>query len=169
MHNMSRKRFYQILWALPIIFALHNLEELLHIDKWTKDLIRKNSLEFIRNLYSFQNVLWAMILLTFTVAVVIYFEYRHKNKITFSLTFYSITLLLVNAFTHLIQFFLYQRYVPGLISAVFLFIPTLIYVIFLAVKSSLVSLKGTIIYLVLSLITMGPIIILFLLISKIFS
>lgn len=36
---MNKDRFYQILWALPIIFSIHNVEELPQLGSWANEQV----------------------------------------------------------------------------------------------------------------------------------
>lgn len=114
MRNIST---YKNLWLLPIIFAIHNLEELWLLEDWVKNNVNDKKFEFIKDLYQFNTLTLAMVLLTLAVAVIIFLEYRKRNNITFNLTILSISLLFINSLTHLGQFFLFRKYVPGLLSA----------------------------------------------------
>ncbi|WP_100402621.1 HXXEE domain-containing protein [Bacillus sp. FJAT-42315] len=163
---MNKDRFYQILWALPIIFAIHNVEELPQLGSWANEHVTGDSFSFLRELYSFHSLTFAMILLTVVVTVVIILEYQFRNKLTFTLTMLSTCLLLINGFTHIVQSIIFQSYVPGLISAVLLLIPYMSFVLYLSLKTNRIQLKTMGLYVGISVIGMVPIIFMFLIFSK---
>lgn len=160
---------YKILWLLPIIFLIHNMEEFPFLQKWANERINDSRFGLFKDLYQLSNIAIAMILLTLAVSIVIWMEYKKRNYITFNLTFLCICLLLINGIVHVGQFFLYKRYVPGLITAVLLLIPYMTYIIYLFIKNNDIKTREVIKYLVISIIIMSPIIFLFLLISNWFA
>ncbi|MEL3970720.1 HXXEE domain-containing protein [Rossellomorea oryzaecorticis] len=163
---MRRDSPYKILWLVPIIFAIHNVEELPQMEKWADKVFDERQVPFLSDLYTFESVALAMLLLTITVGVVIYFEYKFRNRVTYVLSLLSVCLLLVNGIVHLVQFLIFKQYVPGLISACFLLIPFLSYIFYGLFKSERLTKKQILVYLTISLVAMNPIIILFLLVSK---
>ncbi|MGM7635183.1 HXXEE domain-containing protein [Bacillus sp. Hm123] len=163
---MNKDRFYQVLWALPIIFAIHNVEELPQLGNWANEHLTGESFIFLRELYSFHSLTFAMILLTVVVTVVVILEYRFRNKLTFTLTTLSTCLLLINGLTHIVQSVIFQSYVPGLISAVLLLIPYMSFVLYLSLKANRIRLKMIGVYVGISIIGMVPIIFVFLILSR---
>lgn len=159
---------YKLLWLLPVIFSIHNMEELPLLQTWADVVIPDRRFSLFKDLYKLNNIAFAMILLTFAVTVVIWMEYKKRNVITFRFTFLCTNLLLVNGIMHVAQFLLYKRYVPGLISAVLLMIPYMTYMIFLFARNKRITMKGIIQYSFISMITMSPIIIIFLFVSNLF-
>ncbi|MDQ0177576.1 HXXEE domain-containing protein [Bacillus chungangensis] len=160
---------YKILWLLPIIFAIHNLEELWLLEDWVKTFTNDRKFAFIKNFYRFETLAFAMILLTLAGAVIIFFAYRKQSNITFHLMILCNSLLFINSLTHLGQFFLFRKYVPGLLSAVILMMPFTFYTLFLYIKNKSITPKMAAVYLGISVLAMGPIIIIFLVISKLFT
>ncbi|WP_342468613.1 hypothetical protein [Ureibacillus sp. FSL K6-3587] len=39
----SKVNIYKILWLLPIVFAIHNMEELLFLEEWAKEVFAGRS------------------------------------------------------------------------------------------------------------------------------
>ncbi|WP_203363700.1 HXXEE domain-containing protein [Bacillus sp. REN10] len=163
---MNKDLFYKILWALPVIFAIHNGEELPQLENWTNEHLADKSFAFLRELYSFHSLAFAMIMLTVVVTVVVILEYKLRNKLTFTLTMLSACLLLINGLTHIVQSMIFQSYMPGLISAVLLLIPYMSFVLYLSMKANRIRLKTIGLYLVISVIVMVPIIFIFLILSR---
>ncbi|WP_338749182.1 HXXEE domain-containing protein [Bacillus sp. FJAT-52991] len=163
---MHKNLFYKILWALPIIFAIHNVEELPQLGSWANEHLAGESFAFLRELYSFHSLAFAMVLLTVVVAVVVILEYKFRNKLTFMLTMLSACLLLINGLTHIVQSMVFQSYMPGLISAVLLLIPYMSFVLYLSMKANRIRLRTIGFYLVISVIVMVPIIFIFLILSR---
>ncbi|MGX1901464.1 HXXEE domain-containing protein [Thermolongibacillus altinsuensis] len=158
---------YQILWLLPIVFAIHNIEELPFLQGWANEIL--DDYPFLARLYDFKNLAIAMGLLTLTVSIVVWMEYKKRNRITLHFTVFCICLLLVNGLIHVGQFFVYRHYVPGLISAVVLMIPYMAYILYLFVKNNRIQMREIFVYLVFSVIAMNPLIIVFLLISSLLA
>jgi hypothetical protein len=50
----SKVNIYKILWLLPIVFAIHNMEELLFLEEWAKEVFAGRSWIFFANCTSFQ-------------------------------------------------------------------------------------------------------------------
>jgi Protein of unknown function with HXXEE motif len=153
--------------ASSYIFAIHNMEELAHLKVMANEIPDDSRFSILHDLYQFNNVAVAMMLLTLTVGIIISLEYKKRTFITFHLTILCTCLLLINGIAHVWQFILHQGYVPGLISTIFLMIPYMAYIISLFVKNNNIKMRTIILYLVFSMITIGPIIVLFLLISSI--
>jgi hypothetical protein len=160
---------YQILWLLPIVFAIHNIEELPFLQGWANEILDDDPFMFLAGLYEFKNVAIAMVLLTLTVSIVVWMEYKKRNLITLHLTVFCTCLLLVNGMVHVGQFFVYRHYVPGLISAVLFMIPYMTYILYLLIKNNRIQTREVTKYFVLSVIAMNPLIIIFLLISSLLA
>jgi hypothetical protein len=154
---------------IPIAFLFHNLEELWFMDDWVNFYTNNRNFRFLENLFQFDTVAVAMVLLTLVVTCILLLQYRKRNKITLNLTILCICLLFFNSITHLGQFLFLQKYVPGLLSAAFLIMPLTFYSLYLFITNKMVMLKIGITYLAVSVLTMGPIIILFLAIAKLFT
>jgi hypothetical protein len=166
---MNKLSPFKIIWTIPIVFLIHNLEELWLMEEWADAFLKNRNTGFIERLYQFNTVALAMVLLTFAVTFILYLHYRKRNKITLNLTILSISLLCFNSFTHIGQFLFLQKYVPGLLSAVFLMAPLTLYSLYLFVANKIITPKRGIAYFGVSILTMGPIIILFLSIAKLFT
>jgi hypothetical protein len=160
---------YQILWLLPVVFAIHNIEELPFLQRWANEFLDKRPFMFLARLYELKNVAIAMVLLTLTVSIIVWMEYKKRSRITLHLTVFCICLLLVNGVVHAGQFFVYRHYVPGLISAVVLMIPYMTYILYLLIKNNRIQAREVMKYFVLSVIAMNPLIIVFLLISSLLA
>ncbi|RAK19090.1 uncharacterized protein with HXXEE motif [Anoxybacillus vitaminiphilus] len=160
---------YQILWLLPVVFAIHNIEELPFLQRWANEFLDKRPFMFLVRLYEFKNLAIAMILLTLTASIIVWMEYKKRNRLTLHLTVFCICLLLVNGVVHAGQFFVYRHYVPGLISAVLLMIPYMTYILYLFVQNNRIQTRGVMKYLVLSVIVMNPLIVIFLFISSLLA
>ena len=160
---------YKILWLLPIIFAIHNLEELWLLEDWVKTFTNDRKFAFIKNFYRFDTLAFAMILLTLAVAVIIFLAYRKQSNITFHLMILCNSLLFINSLTHLAQFFVFRKYVPGLFSAIILMMPFTFYILLFFLRNKNITLRMCVVYLGVSVLTMGPIIIVFLAISRLFT
>jgi hypothetical protein len=157
---------YKILWLLPIVFAIHNMEELLFLEEWAKEVFAGRSWMFFAKLYESPNLEVAMLLLTLTVSVIVWMEYKKCHRITLRCTVFCACLLLVNGIVHVGQFLLYSSYIPGLISAVLLLIPYMVYFLWLLAENRCISVKQIVKYLVISIVAMNPLILIFLIASR---
>jgi Protein of unknown function with HXXEE motif len=142
------------------------MEKLLFLEEWAKEVFAGRSWKFFVRLYELSNLAVAMLLLTLTVSVVVWMEYKKRHCITLHCTVFCACLLLVNGIVHVGQFFLYSSYVPGLISAVLLMIPYMVYFLWLLAENRCISVKQIAKYLVISIVAMNPLIIIFLIISR---
>ncbi|MUL34582.1 HXXEE domain-containing protein [Priestia megaterium] len=160
---------YRILWILPIVFGIHNFEELFYLQGWIKEVVNQNKFQFLVSLYNFNNLRMAMILLTLFSVIIVFMEYKRRNKLSFSILILGICLLEINGVTHFFQLIIFQRYNPGLISACLLIIPYMSYMLYLFYKNNYVKKKNILKYLLISIFSMNPIILMFLLLAKIIS
>ena len=151
---------HRVIWILPIIFAVHNIEELFFLQK--SNFTITNRFPLLSDFYETPTFIIAMILLTVVVVCIVLLEFYKHNKITFYICLYMICLLLMNGMTHAIRFFIFQQYNPGLVSALCLLIPSIIFYLIILLQSAKVTKKILSIFLLTSLLTMGPIILLFL-------
>ncbi|BDG48953.1 hypothetical protein [Parageobacillus sp. KH3-4] len=60
----GKANIYKILWLLPIVFSIHNMEELLFLEEWAKEVFAGRSWMFFARLYESPNLEVAMLLLT---------------------------------------------------------------------------------------------------------
>lgn len=128
--------FQQLLWLIPLLFALHNLEEAPFMERWLKRI----SLPFRPQMSSREFTL-AVIFLTFGVALLVAFTALNPlNQAGVFIMILIQAMMLVNAILpHLAASLWYRLYSPGVLTGTFLQIPFTIYLIHRAMESGLLS------------------------------
>lgn len=110
--------------ALPVVFGIHDLEELIYLDKvpsltsklpeQIQDLIRISKPQFAA----------AISLLFIVLLIVTILWYRNPSSPTRKLVLgFVIVGLFFNSLTHIGQAILFKQYVPGLVTAILLLLP----------------------------------------------
>lgn len=126
----------QLLWLVPIFFALHNLEEAPFMEGWSKRL----SLH-IHPIVTTRQFAIAVTLLTLAGFMITYYgvEYlHHSTGYLFVLAIQAI--LLFNAFIPHLGFVIrFRMYSPGVITAVVITIPFSIYLFRRAIHEDILS------------------------------
>lgn len=120
-----------LLWLVPVLFTIHNLEEAL--------TMRKYGTGHFRNMQRGQFAA-AVILLTLLAVSFIYLgtndEYGVMGRI---LAIFIQASLCINALVHMIASIRFRRYTPGVITAVLIYIPFSLYLFDAALKTSYVT------------------------------
>jgi hypothetical protein len=125
----------QLLWLIPILFALHNMEEAPGMARWTKKLASRR----IRPVSTPQFVI-AVSLLTAVVLVFTLLAVFDNNGLWLVCVLEFQAIILLNAFVpHLLLFVRFRQYNPGLITAVLLNTPFSIYLFQRALAENLLN------------------------------
>jgi hypothetical protein len=107
----------RLLWLVPILLSLHNLEEALTMLWWT----HRVSYWPFANLGQFYAALALVTLVSFILTA---FAVRGgKGSLPLYLLYGVQAIVLINALTHLAGVIYFRKYVPGLVTAVFINIP----------------------------------------------
>ncbi|MDR4172716.1 HXXEE domain-containing protein [Bacillus cereus] len=103
-----------IIWLIPLLFFFHNLEEAFRMPQY---IANRFSIHFITNKQFFIAI---SILTTFVLIMVILYQLSIISSIYLILFIQGC--ISFNAVQHIILYFIYRSYNPGVISAVFIVI-----------------------------------------------
>ncbi|RBP21913.1 MULTISPECIES: HXXEE domain-containing protein [Bacillus] len=111
MINTSSKRHFttNIIWLIPLLFFFHNLEEAFQMPQY---IANRFSIHFITNKQFFIAI---SILTTFVLLIVILYQLSIISSIY--LIIFIQGCIFFNAVQHIILYFIYRSYNPGVISA----------------------------------------------------
>lgn len=155
-----------VLWLLPLSFVLHDLEEMITWNGWMQknhrllDVIKSKN-KFTRYLISHISpkaiqMAWAAL---FELFIIVFFTLWAQvlPTVFYGIQLYTIILLslLFHVFSHIGQLIIFRKYTPGVITAVLIVLPNMLYIlsrIFLIFHYSistllLLSLVGILIFL----------------------
>ena len=124
MNLLDEISFARLLWGVPILLAIHNFEEAPFMEKWSKELSLPSHLAA-----STRQFVWAVTLLTVAGFVITYIGVNTtKQPIGVWAVLEIQTIMLVNAIApHLVASLRFQKYNPGVVTALFLNIPFSVY------------------------------------------
>ncbi|MBK5433232.1 HXXEE domain-containing protein [Bacillus mycoides] len=111
MINTSSTRHFttNIIWLIPLLFFFHNLEEAFQMPQY---IANRFSIHFITNKQFFIAI---SILTTFVLLIVILYQLSIISSIY--LIIFIQGCIFFNAVQHIILYFIYRSYNPGVISA----------------------------------------------------
>jgi len=149
----GRRRVARILWLLPIVFIIHDGEELLTMPSWIAShqqeldqLARMNKVaaEMMRSLPTTTTQVAFAIGFILLVFIIVTVGASMSNKRGFWLYAYASLLggLFLHVFTHIAQAMLVGGYVPGVIGAVAAVIPGTLYIYKRLFEAKLLTLKS---------------------------
>ena len=151
MDYFDRLSFQQVLWFVPILFALHNLEEALLMKKWSKE----NSLPFHSAVTAAQFSIAVSLLTALAFAVTCLGMGRPKKSLGVYLIVAIQAIILVNAFLpHIVVSIRFRKYNPGLVTAIAINIPFSLYLFQRASAEGVVTLQSTLIMLAIAPLVM---------------
>jgi hypothetical protein len=136
MNPLDNFPFIQLLWGVPILLAVHNLEEAPFMEKWPREL----SLP-IHPIVSTKQFVAAVTLLTIAGFAVTYFGVTTSNQpIGTSIILGIQMVMLVNVFVpHLATAIRFRKYSPGIITGLLLNLPFSIYLFNRAMQERFMS------------------------------
>ncbi|WP_144504626.1 HXXEE domain-containing protein [Bacillus mycoides] len=129
-----------MLWIIPLLFFIHNLEESLQMPQY---LANQFSIHLITSQQFFITI---SALTTFVLLIILLYQLNVLSSIHW-ITFIQ-GAIFFNSVQHIILFFIYRSYNPGVISAVFI---TLFSIFFFSSQKHLIHKKQFVITLVFSL------------------
>lgn len=160
---MKDIKIKKLLWMFPIVFLLHDVEEILTVEKFILPLpfqVTKEEFTFAFSL------LWVIVTGGCLVTA--------ANKRFLGMAPSSFLMLMVggiflaNGIGHVLQGIFFQRYVPGLITAVILLIPFCVYSIRVLLLTKMMKRKQIPLYIMLGFILQTPFAFIVLLIARYF-
>jgi hypothetical protein len=121
---MNSLSFENVLWLVPVFFALHNLEEAPFMERWSKRLPLKLPVR-----YTTRQFVIAVIILTLSGFLITYWgvEYLH-NPTGYLIVMGIQAILFFNAFIpHIGTTIRFRMYSPGVVTATLITVPFSIY------------------------------------------
>ncbi len=136
MNRLDGVSFFQLLWGVPILLAIHNLEEAPFMEKWSKELPLP-----IHPVVSTRQFVAAVTLITVAGFVVTYFGIAViKQPIGIWAVFEIQMIMLVNAIMpHFASTIRFRKYSPGVFTALLLNLPFSIYLFQRAIQEGFMS------------------------------
>ncbi|MCK9151404.1 HXXEE domain-containing protein [Methanobacterium alcaliphilum] len=121
---LERTNLGRIMWLLPIIFFIHDMEEYLTMSSFMAHNSILSSIPLFEMLKTTSaQFMVSIIFLTILVVVVTYFAIKKREGNILKLYLLVVVLIFVNAIIHIFQGLYLNSYVPGLITAIALVIP----------------------------------------------
>lgn len=120
-----------LIWGFPLIFLLHDLEEIFTFEGFIKS--RLTGYDLPGPILNFVDLTTAefLVAVIFIFALTILVSYigsRGKgNQVNLFIFLVGISILLINSITHVAQALIFYSYVPGLVTAIILVLPYTIY------------------------------------------
>lgn len=116
--------FPELLWLVPVLFAIHNMEESPQMEKWSKRIPSRYSQPVTTRQFSLAVTLLTLLVLVVTILAVNF----PANRLFYLLIFEFQAIILLNVFVpHLFTTIRFKMYSPGLISGIFLSLPFSVY------------------------------------------
>ncbi|MBI3151814.1 MAG: HXXEE domain-containing protein [Chloroflexi bacterium] len=136
MNLLDGLSFIQLLWGVPVLLAIHNLEEAPFMEKWSKELPLP-----IHPIVSTRQFVTAVTLLTIAGFAATYFGITTANQpIGISIVLGIQMVMLVNAIApHLVTALRFRKYSPGVVTALILNVPFSIYLFQRAMREGYLS------------------------------
>lgn len=119
-------------WALPLIFILHNMEEYIYYDQFSEKFSKLAVME-LNNRIIF---LYAILILSLFVTVVLFVNYFYQSKISHFLVIIVFLAIFINGLQHCLDSLLEKRVLPGTVTSALFIIPFSLY--------ALIKVKGEI-------------------------
>ncbi|HWO75349.1 MAG TPA: HXXEE domain-containing protein [Bacillus sp. (in: firmicutes)] len=146
---MQNDELILLIWLFPIIFAIHDFEEIVIVEKWIQrnkeDILAKlpkRAALFFENNFAMKThqfsiiVFFEFVLISIATIMVHIFGFDGVSK-WFYLSLFSV--MFFHAFTHIGQAVFLQRYVIGLMTSIFLLIPYGAYFYFVFIDEGLLQ------------------------------
>ncbi|WP_274853399.1 HXXEE domain-containing protein [Bacillus methanolicus] len=156
-----------VLWLFPILFMFHDFEEILTVEKWTKQnkehvltalpqSIRKYFYSSFKmtTLHFAQDVFWVYLSITAATILAVIFSFYYIFLVFLAIFFGHV-------FTHIGQAIFLKKYTPGVITSIFLVLPYSLYAYYRLLKEHIIN-GGDILWSILGICIAVPILLLFL-------
>ncbi|KQL35337.1 hypothetical protein AN959_10430 [Psychrobacillus sp. FJAT-21963] len=140
-----------LIWLFPIVFFIHDLEEILTVEYFSMVLpFKVTTVEFILAF----SILWLIVFIGCMFAA------TNKDFIGLGpIQYFSILvagIFLANGIGHILQSIFFQKYVPGVITSIFILVPFCLFSIKKLLLVNLITCKQILIYLALGFILQTP-------------
>jgi len=134
-----------VVWMFPIIFMIHDFEEILTIEKWVKQnkeyVFKKIPSSMQKYYYSSfqmttaqfaQDVFWTFLVITAATLIAVLFSF-------YFLFLMCLALFFVHVFTHIGQAVYLRKYTPGVITSILLVLPYSLYAYYRLLGESVIT------------------------------
>lgn len=134
-----------VFWLFPILFMFHDFEEILTVEKWTKEnkeqvlaalpqSIRKYFYSSFKmtTLQFAQDVFWVYLSITAAAIIAVIFSFYYIFLVFLAIFF-------AHAFTHIGQAFILKKYTPGVITSILLVLPYSLYAYYRLLMEQVIS------------------------------
>jgi len=133
LHNLT---FTQLLWLVPVLFAIHNLEEVPQMERWSRRIPSRYSQSVTTSQFSLAVTLLTLLVLVVTILAVNY----PASRLFYLIIFEFQTIILLNVFVpHVLTTIRFKMYSPGLVSGIVLSLPFSIYLFHRALEEKYLS------------------------------
>lgn len=142
MKYLEEMSFHQIIWLVPILFSIHNLEELPSMEKW----IKQTRLPIHKNITTFQYG----VAVTFLSLLAFFTTWLANNGLKFDVGVYLVlevqAIILINSIIpHIGMTIRDRKYNPGVATAILINLPFSIYLLSRAIKENYIDIRELII------------------------
>lgn len=163
----SKVSLVSLMWILPLLELLHNLEETMFMDSFWRDHPGIQSLPFYKFVQATDlQFTVSVVILTVLVFLITYMAVKHPKGNWMNLFMVVASLIFINAIIHIIQALIFRSYVPGLITGL-LILPYSLILFHRIFQEKLINKSSMALILLMGLILQIPIIIAALSIGKI--
>lgn len=139
--------FPKLIWLVPIILFLHEMEEW-NILTW----YRRHQIELPEGMTNLDVRTWLLFISLVGLIWALVSLITKNKKISAYIIIPAIFICLVNCIQHLVLVFSYQEYTPGFIFAFIIGVPIYLYIIIRALRDKLIPLWYPIVFAVIILI-----------------
>jgi hypothetical protein len=142
--SFDRLNFLDSLWLFAIALIFHVAEEWRNLANWfDKNFISSSPT-------THQSIQLGLLFGSTTIVIWCTLAFLTQNsKIAALVIFPALMLILSHSFEHIFWGFYFQQYSPGMITAIFLLIPTIAYLIFKAIQQDSVPIWYAIAFIIL--------------------
>lgn len=153
-----------LIWLLPIVFMLHDFEEIVLVVPWLEnnyDNIRKKVPSFVESkidkLVNMSTSQFALaVFLEFTLFVIAAFMAAEYEKFIFLIVLNS--LLLIHGIMHAVSIIILKRYAPFIITTILFIFPYCSYLFYRLLAIDLITIKSILISSLIGVFLLIPII-----------
>lgn len=148
-------KFNKLLFLFPPLYLIHDLEEILTVEKFLVE--NSNIIPFRVTTLEFS---FAFTLLWILASIGCYKAFLDKKFIgmnpTTYLSFLVPGILLANGIGHLLQFIFFKDYVPGIITSIFILLPYSFLTAKFLITERVLTIKRILSYLILGFVLQAP-------------
>ncbi len=133
MEKLNKIQFNKLIWLIPIVYLLHELEEW-YIFEWWSNVFPDSA-----PLPVFAGRVWLLASSAIGFILIALFSYFKNPKTVAISSLILASLPFANGLQHLYWLFYFSSYAPGVIFASFIGIPVTIYIVWRAISENLIK------------------------------